>query len=242
MAKRKPARAAKRAKKTAPKKAVRKAGTKKATRKTAPKKKARQARKAAPARRTRPANRRPGLAKQPRQAVKKKAAKASTARPAGKPKKTAARRPAPKLLPTPAVRPAVKPLLKKAAQPVGRKAPALNRARRMVLDDDIVMSPPSTLDRDRRPSAAKSGGRALHDRIERHHDTSPALTAGDVDADWESAESAGDEAAGGDNMTPDQDVVDEIGAALGVEYDDDEELQGGAEIAERDDHRWDEDE
>ncbi len=48
----------------------------------------------------------------------------------------------------------------------------------------------------------------------------------------------GDEAPGGDNPTPDQDVVDEIGRALGVEYADDEELQGGAEIAERDTHRW----
>jgi len=33
-------------------------------------------------------------------------------------------------------------------------------------------------------------------------------------------------------------VVEEIGRALGVEYDDDEELQGGDEIAERDRHRW----
>ena len=92
---------------------------------------------------------------------------------------------------------------------------------------------------DRSASAARSGARALHDRIEKHHETSPALTAGDVDADWEQAYSSGDEAPGGDNMTPDQDVVDEIGAALGVEYDDDEELQGGAEISERDAHRWD---
>jgi len=48
----------------------------------------------------------------------------------------------------------------------------------------------------------------------------------------------GDEAPGGDNPTPDQDVVDEIGQALGVEYDDDEELRGGSEIAERDRNRW----
>jgi hypothetical protein len=64
------------------------------------------------------------------------------------------------------------------------------------------------------------------------------LTAGDVDADWDAAEAVGDEAPGGDNPTPDQDVVDDIGRALGVEYDDDEELQGGDEIAGRDRHRW----
>jgi hypothetical protein len=33
-------------------------------------------------------------------------------------------------------------------------------------------------------------------------------------------------------------VVDDIGRALGVEYEDDEELQGGSEISERDRRRW----
>jgi Family of unknown function (DUF6335) len=64
------------------------------------------------------------------------------------------------------------------------------------------------------------------------------MTAGDIDADWEAAETVGDEAPGGDNPTPDQDVVDDIGRALGVEYEDDEELQGGDEIVERDRKRW----
>jgi hypothetical protein len=66
----------------------------------------------------------------------------------------------------------------------------------------------------------------------------PALLAGDVDADWTSAYSVGDEAPGGDNPTPGQDVVDLIGKSLGVEYEDDEELEGGDEIVARDRHRW----
>jgi hypothetical protein len=48
----------------------------------------------------------------------------------------------------------------------------------------------------------------------------------------------GDEAPGGDNMTPDQDRVDDIGKALGIEYADEEELRGGEELLERDEHRW----
>ncbi len=99
-------------------------------------------------------------------------------------------------------------------------------------------TPPSSLDLDRSASAARSGRAELNQRFREHTSTGPALTAGDVDADWESAESVGDEAPGGDNPTPDQDVVDEIGKALGVEYDDDEELQGGDEITERDRNRW----
>lgn len=64
------------------------------------------------------------------------------------------------------------------------------------------------------------------------------LTGGDVDADWEEAYTSGEEAPGGENPTPDQDVVEEIGRALGVEYDDAEELKGADKIEQRDRHRW----
>jgi len=122
--------------------------------------------------------------------------------------------------------------------PASRKAPSLDRARRTVLDDDIVPTPPSTLDLDRSASAVRSGRRSMVERLHEHNETSPALTAGDVDADWESAATVGDEAPGGDNPTPDQDIVDDIGKAVGVQYDDNEELKGEAKIANRDKHRW----
>ena len=78
----------------------------------------------------------------------------------------------------------------------------------------------------------------MKERYDKHTETSPALTGGDVDADWESAYSTGDEAPGGDNPTPDQNNVDDIGLALGVEYEDNEELEGADKIEERDRHRW----
>jgi len=78
----------------------------------------------------------------------------------------------------------------------------------------------------------------MQQRIAEHTETSPAMTAGDVDADWESAYSVGDEAPGGDNPTPDQDIVDDIGRAVGVEYQDNEELKGEEKITRRDAHRW----
>lgn len=67
---------------------------------------------------------------------------------------------------------------------------------------------------------------------------SPTVTGGDVDADWETAYFSGDEAPGGDNPTPDQDIVDDIGKALGVQYNDSEELKSGDKVASRDKHRW----
>jgi len=99
-------------------------------------------------------------------------------------------------------------------------------------------TPPSSLNMDRSASAARSGRAEFAERLHEHTSTSPAMTAGDVDADWESAEAVGDEAPGGDNPTPDQDVVEEIGRALGVEYNDDQELEGGEEIVKRDRKRW----
>lgn len=50
-----------------------------------------------------------------------------------------------------------------------------------------------------------------------HTETSPRLTGGDIDADWQGAYSSGDESVGGSVATPDQDIVDEIGRALGIE-------------------------
>ncbi len=112
----------------------------------------------------------------------------------------------------------------------------LDRPRKTVAD---IHGLPSSLGMaDRMASAAHSGREDMNQKMQRNNAASPALTAGDVDADWPSADAVGDEAPGGDNPTPDQDVVDEIGRALGVEYADDEELQGGGEIVDRDRHRW----
>lgn len=87
-------------------------------------------------------------------------------------------------------------------------------------------------------SSARTGHDELRAELRLHTEASPELTAGDVDAKWQDAYAVGDEAPGGDNMTPDQDRVDDIGKAIGVVYDDDEELMGGDEINARDEHRW----
>jgi len=191
------------------KKAAKKPAAKKAKK---AKKAAKSAKKAAPARRA--------VARKP--APKAKAA----------PKKAAAKKAAPKKAAPKAVAP-------KLAAPKRAAAPAkkanLDRPRKTVAD---IHGIPSSLDLNRSPSAARTGRAEMNERLSKNTNSSPALTSGDVDADWESAAAVGDEAPGGDNPTPDQDVVDDIGRALGVEYADDEELQGGDEIADRDRHRW----
>jgi hypothetical protein len=72
-----------------------------------------------------------------------------------------------------------------------------------------------------------------------HHETGPAASAGDLDADWQRAQSSGEEAAGGSVSTPDQDRVDDIGHALGVEQPAAAPLRTTEEIlADRDRRYW----
>ena len=104
---------------------------------------------------------------------------------------------------------------------VGR-APALDRVRRTVSDDDLFLTPPSSLDLDRTASSTRTGRRELDEQYHDHTEATPALTAGDTDADWAGAYASGDEAPGGDNPTPDQDS---------------EELKGAAKISDRDKNR-----
>jgi hypothetical protein len=70
-------------------------------------------------------------------------------------------------------------------------------------------------------------------------DATPVLTGGDLDADWQRAGSVGEEAVGGSVATPDQDEVDEIARALGVERDLTSPVVTTGEILrERDERRW----
>ena len=118
------------------------------------------------------------------------------------------------------------------------KPVALNRERRRLRDDETMASAPSTLGYAPHASGADSGQKMYNQRMREHTEGGPALTGGDVDTDWNDAYSSGEETPGGDMPTPDQDVVEEIGRALGVEYEDAEELKGAPKIEERDRHRW----
>jgi hypothetical protein len=129
------------------------------------------------------------------------------------------------------------PASRRAVEPVAPgKKPRLDRVRRTL--DETLPSPPSSLNMDRHGSAARTGRAEIQLSQQEHRGMSPEITAGDLDVDVEDAYFTGDEAPGGDNPTPDQDVVDDIGRALGVEYQDAEELKAADKVVERDRHRW----
>jgi len=160
---------------------------------------------------------------------------AKRARPKPRPSKKGAkanakrrRRPAPKAARNAAAR----------AKQAGGKRQKTKRATKARAGIPTLRTPPSSLDLDRNASAARTGRRVVDANLKRHPKMA-ALTAGDVDADMESAYFTGDETPGGDNPTPDQNDVDEIGHAVGIEYQDNEELKSTDKIDERDKHRWD---
>jgi hypothetical protein len=144
------------------------------------------------------------------------------------PKRSTPKRAAPAAPPTPALR---APTMHK-----GPKVPRLERVRRTL--DDSSSSIPSSLNLDRHGSATRTGRFETAERLDDHATMTPAITGGDIDADIEDAYFSGNEAPGGDNPTPDQDIVDDIGRAVGIEYQDAEELKAVDKITERDRKRW----
>ncbi len=82
-----------------------------------------------------------------------------------------------------------------------------------------------------------SGSEKLKRELLQHHSRTPRLSAGDLDADWARAD-IGDETVGGSAPTPDQDIVEELGDAVGLTYDDNEPLHTTEKIEGRDRRRW----
>lgn len=221
---RKAARKAGKARKTAkPRKTAR---TRRPARKTVKRRTARAARKAA---RRKPARKAAsGASKRRQTAARKPARKAAGAR-------KAARR-APRSGAAATARRTTKAAGAAGGSTRPHRSPPLDRDRRQLPDAERLAAAP--ISDDRMTAAARSGHHELQERLHQHTEADPRLTGGDIDARWEDAYAVGDEAPGGDNPTPDQDRVDDIGRALGVRYQDNEELKSGDKIAERDRHRW----
>jgi hypothetical protein len=82
-----------------------------------------------------------------------------------------------------------------------------------------------------------AGGELIDRELREHHSRTPELSAGDIDADWARAD-IGDETVGGSAPTPGQDIVERLGEAVGLTYEDNEPLQPTEKVRERDRHRW----
>gem|GEM_PF-233217 len=82
----------------------------------------------------------------------------------------------------------------------------------------------------------------LAQRLRNNTAASPRDAGGDLDANWEDVNDSGSETVAGDNPTPDQSLVEENASAMGVSYEDNEELEFIDKIERRDRDRYELDE
>ena len=82
----------------------------------------------------------------------------------------------------------------------------------------------------------------LANRLRNNTAASPRDAGGDLDADWEDVNDSGSETVAGDNPTPDQSLVEENANAIGVSFEDNEELEFIDKIEKRDRDRFELDE
>ena len=83
-----------------------------------------------------------------------------------------------------------------------------------------------------------AGAAKLNHRLQNDGLADTSITGGDVDAQFEGAQFSGDESAVSSMTTPEQNQVDETGQAMGVTYQDNEELKFGEKERSRDIKRW----
>src|SRR5215470_9747803 len=91
-------------------------------------------------------------------------------------------------------------------------------------------------------SRAPKDPEVLAHRLRNNTAASPRDAGGDLDAAWEDVNESGSETVFGDNPTPDQSMVEENASAMGVSYEDNEELEFIDKIERRDRDRYELDE
>ena len=91
-------------------------------------------------------------------------------------------------------------------------------------------------------SRAPKDPELLAQRLRQNTAASPSDSGGDPDASWEDVNDSGIESVAGDNPTPDQSLVEENARALGISFEDNEELDVLDKIDKRDRNRYELDE
>jgi len=78
----------------------------------------------------------------------------------------------------------------------------------------------------------------LAQRLHNNTAASPQDAGGDIDAAWEDVNESGSETFAGDSPTPDQSMVEENARAVGISFEDNEELDFLDKIERRDRNRY----
>jgi hypothetical protein len=118
-----------------------------------------------------------------------------------------------------------------------------NKKRSMIVPAELVKTPDDPPHAevkeafDEAAARTESGSRQLAKKLSAHNSKSPIDTAGDIDAAWDRSD-VGEEGPSGSAPTPDQGVVEEVGEAMGVTFEDNEPVDLPAKMRRRDRNRW----
>jgi hypothetical protein len=105
-------------------------------------------------------------------------------------------------------------------------------------DPDYVPDPEIEKFMEEEIARAPKDPEQLVQRLRNNTAASPQDAGGDLDAAWEDVNDSGTETIAGDNPTPDQSNVEENAHAVGVNYEDNEELEFIDKIDRRDRRRF----
>jgi hypothetical protein len=105
-------------------------------------------------------------------------------------------------------------------------------------DPDFVPDPEIEEFMEEEISRAPKDPELLAHRLRNNTAASPRDAGGDLDAAWEDVNDSGSETVAGDNPTPDQSIVEENAQAMGVSFEDNEELEFLEKIERRDRDRF----
>ena len=119
---------------------------------------------------------------------------------------------------------------------------AKKRGEYLANDPDYVPDPEIEEFMELEISRAPKDPEQLAHRLRNNTAASPRDAGGDLDAAWEDVNDSGSETVAGDNPTPDQSLVEENASAMGVSYEDNEELEFIDKIERRDRERYELDE
>jgi hypothetical protein len=105
-------------------------------------------------------------------------------------------------------------------------------------DPDYVPDPEIEEFMEQEISRAPKDPELLAHRLRNNTAASPRDSGGDIDANWEDVNDSGSETVRGDKTTPDQSLVEENASAMGVSFEDNEELEFIDKIERRDRDRY----
>ena len=103
---------------------------------------------------------------------------------------------------------------------------------------DVVPDPEIEEFMEEEIARAPKDSNQLAQRLRNNTAASPSDSGGDIDASWEDVNDSGEESASGDNPTPDQSDVEENANAVGVNFQDNQELDLYEQLEGRDRDRF----